>query len=196
MHKNHKLLAMVVTLLASAFIAKTSFAEEPQTASAQIGLALPLVGDLKDIADPGLTFGVQAMHKANATSRYGIGVSYTSFGQDDADGVETEVSMISTLAMTQHILDPKSSSTPFFQGGFGFTRTQVNIARQNAGGAAVERGSNQEDISPTILIGFGMDMPAAYNTTVGFSVDYQHFFFKVGDVSGGGTLNFNLHMRV
>ena len=69
-------------------------------------------------------------------------------------------------------------------------------AESNAGGPAITRGTNEEDISPTFLLGLGFDMPVSNNATFGVSVDYQHFFFKVGDVDGGGSLNLLAHLRV
>jgi hypothetical protein len=31
---------------------------------------------------------------------------------------------------------------------------------------------------------------------LGMSLDYQHFFFKVGDVNGGGSFNILAHLRM
>jgi len=190
-----KLIVAALVASSSAFAGKAAFAAEP-TASVRLGLAIPMVGDLRDIADPGLAFGAQAMHRVNAQEKFGVDVSYISFGKDSEDQIDTEVSIISTMALMHHDLSPRSGSSPFIETGFGFARTQVNIAASNASGPAVTRGNNESDISPTFMLGLGMDMPISNNATFGVSVDYQHFFFKVGDVDGGGTLNLLAHLRV
>ena len=51
-------------------------------------------------------------------------------------------------------------------------------------------------VASIVLLGLGFDMPISNNATFGVSVDYQHFFFKVGDVDGGGSLNLLAHLRV
>jgi hypothetical protein len=190
------MMVMALFVSASGFLGRTAFSADQPTAAVRLGLAIPLVGDLKDIADTGLAIGAQAMHRVDAQNRYGIDVSYISFGKDSEDQVDTEVSIISTLALLHHEISPTSGATPFIETGFGFARTQVNIAASNAGGAAIERGTNQEDISPTFLLGLGFDTPISNSATFGVSLDYQHFFFKVGDVDGGGSLNLLAHLRV
>jgi hypothetical protein len=192
----NKMMLMALTLFLTGLAGRAAFAATPQGASAQIGLALPLVGDLKDLADPGIFLGAQAMHQADVYNRYGIGMSYMSFGKASEQNVDTEVSIISTLALVHHDLAGGKGGTPFFEGGFGFARTQVNIAASNATGPDVTKGTNQEDISPTVLLGFGFDLPVSNGATFGLSVDYQHFFFKVGQVSGGGSLSVLANLRV
>ncbi len=194
---HNKIIMMALVLGSSLFLGTVAAAAEMQTTtSAHIGLALPLVGDLDDIADPGIAIAAQAMHRVNPYESYGVGMSYASFGKDSMDQVNTEVSIISMLAMVRHDLAPKGNRSPFFEGGFGFARTQVNVEASNATGAPVTRGNNEEDISPTFLLGVGFDMPVSAGATFGVSVDYQHFFFKVGDVDGGGSLNLLAHLRV
>ncbi len=193
-----KLKMTMLMLLAGVLGGGSAFAatQGQAVAGGQVGFALPMVGDLKDVADPGLAIGVQAMHQSTPRDRFGVGVSYISFGQDSDQGVDTEVSVISTLALSHHDIVTGGSARPFFEGGFGFARTQVNIAQSNATGPDVTKGTNQEDISPTFLVGLGFDMNVSQGAVFGVSIDYQHFFFKIGDVDGGGTLNFLAHLRI
>ncbi len=187
---------MVLTLVITGGFMAIVNAEELPTASVRIGPALPLVGDLEDIADTGLSIGVQATHKVNPLDSYGVDVNYFTFGEDSEQNVETSVSIISTLVLTRHSFSNANSASPFLEGGVGFARTQVNIDNVNSSGAPIQRGSNEEDISPTFMIGAGVDMPISGGASFGFSVDYQHFFFKVGDVDGGGSLSILAHLRV
>jgi hypothetical protein len=191
-----KIIVMALLVSASGFLGKAAFSAEEPTASVRLGLAVPLVGDLKDIADTGLAIGAQMMHVVSPQDKYGIDVSYISFGKDSEEQVDTEVSIISTLALMHHNMSATRGTTPFIETGFGFARTQVNIAPSNVGGAPITRGDNEEDISPTFLLGVGFDMPISNNALFGVSVDYQHFFFKVGAVDGGGSLNILAHLRI
>lgn len=191
-----KFVVMALIVMAGGVVERVAVAEEQPTVAVRAGFAIPMIGDLKDIADTGLTFGAQAMHRVSPQDRYGIDLSYITFGKDSQDQVDTEVSIISTMAMMHHEFAGKSTALPFIETGFGFARTQVNIAATNAGGAAVTRGTNQEDISPTLSLGLGVDMPISNSAAFGVSMNYQHFFFKVGDVDGGGSLSLLAHLRV
>lgn len=164
--------------------------------TADVGLTLPIAGGLKDIADPGLSFGAEGMHPIDAFDSLGGNVSYFTFGKDSMDGIDTEVSILSMLALYRHNIQPQTNRTPFFEGGFGFARTQVNISVPNAEGPAITRGTNEEDISPTLMFGLGVDMPVSNGASLGISARYQHFFFKVGDINGGGALNILVNLRV
>jgi opacity protein-like surface antigen len=192
----NKVMILALVVLSSGLASGAETAAPQQSATVKLGVAIPMIGDLKDIADTGLTFGAQAMHRVSPQDRYGIDLSYITFGKDSQDQVDTEVSIISTMAMMHHEFAGKSSALPFIETGFGFARTQVNIAASNAGGAAVTRGTNQEDISPTLSLGVGVDMPISNDAAFGVSLNYQHFFFKVGDVDGGGSLSILAHLRV
>src|SRR5437764_877165 len=92
-----KIMVMALIVSASGFVGRTGFSEVQPTASVRLGLAIPLIGDLKNIADTGLAIGAQAMHRVNPRDRYGVDVSYFSFGKDSEDHVDTEVSIISML---------------------------------------------------------------------------------------------------
>ena len=170
----------------------------PQSAQvfSQIGLAMPVVGDLGDIADTGLFFGAQVMHQMDPNTSYGLGVSYYSFGKASKDQVDTEVSILSTMVMTHRNIAMGGSAKPFVKTGLGFARTQVNISDATIARPAVVQGTNQEDISPTLLLGLGFDMKVSQGAMLGMSLDYQHFFFKVGDVNGGGSFNVVAHLRM
>jgi len=191
-----KMMVMALIGSSSLFAGRAAFSAEVPKTAVRAGFAIPMVGDLEDIADPGLTIGAQAMHRVDAQSSYGVDVNYFTFGKDSEDQVDTEVSIISTLMLMHRELSAKGGVVPFIETGFGFARTQVNIAASNAGGPAVTRGDNEEDISPTLRLGLGFDMPISNNAALGMSVDYQHFFFKVGDVDGGGALSLLAHLRV
>jgi hypothetical protein len=191
-----KWMVLALVLSAGGFLGTIGFAAEVPLLSVRLGPAIPAVGDLKDIADTGVAIGAQAMHRVDPQNLYGIDVGYISFGEDSKDDVDTQVSIISTLALMQHTVGTNNGAMPFFQAGFGFARTQVNIAASDARGPAVTRGYNEEDISPTFLFGVGFTMPISARTTFGVSIDYQHFFFKVGDVDGGGSLNLLAHLRM
>lgn len=192
----NKMMVLALVFTASGIMGRTAFSAEQPTVATRVGLAIPMIGDLKDIADTGFAIGAQAMHRVSPHDRYGIDISYISFGKDSEQQVDTEVSIISTLALLHHEIATKGNALPFFETGFGFARTQVNISGANAGGPAVTQGTNEEDISPTILLGLGFDTPVSNGATFGVSVDYQHFFFKVGDVNGGGSLQLLAHLRV
>ena len=157
---------------------------------------MPVVGDLGDIADTGLFFGAQVMHQMDPNTSYGLGVSYYSFGKASKDQVDTEGSILSTMVMTHRNIAMGGSAKPFVKTGLGFARTQVNISDATIARPAVVQGTNQEDISPTLLLGLGFDMKVSQGAMLGMSLDYQHFFFKVGDVNGGGSFNVVAHLRM
>jgi hypothetical protein len=180
----------------NAFSAPVEPVTPPTTVSSQIGLALPAVGDMGGIADTGIFFGAQMMQQADPNASYGIGVSYYSFGKESEDQVDTSVSILSTLLMSHRKLSPRGSASPFVKTGLGFARTQVNINSGDTSGPAVLKGTNQEDISPTLLLGLGFDLRVSQGATLGMSLDYQHFFFRVGDVNGGGSFNVVAHVRM
>lgn len=200
MFSNQKrILIFTVILSTFAFAARSAFSAEPTPkteATMQLGVAFPMVGDLEDIADTGLSFGAQVMSQANARSMYGIEVGYITFGEDSEQQVDTEVSIISTLMKARHALAAKGNRAPFFETGLGFARTQVNINSPGSSGPAIVQGSNEEDISPTFMLGVGFDLPVSDGATFGMSLNYQHFFFKVGDVDGGGSLGLLAHLRI
>ena len=197
-----KLTMFVFVLSACGLIGRNAFSAptqpSPQSAQifSQIGLAIPVVGDLGDIADTGLFFGAQVMHQVDPNASYGLGVSYYSFGKASKDQVDTEVSILSTMLMTHRTLSTGKGASPFDKTGLGFARTQVNINDATTTGPAVVQGTNQEDISPTLLLGVGFDMKVSQGAMLGMSLDYQHFFFKVGDVNGGGSFNLVAHLRM
>ncbi len=198
----NKLTMLGLVLFAIGLISRNAFSAptEPSPQSAQvfsqIGLAMPVVGDLGDIADTGLFFGAQVMHQVDPNASYGLGVSYYTFGKASKDQVDTEVSILSTLLMTHRTLSTGKGASPFVKTGLGFARTQVNINDTTTTGPAVNQGTNQEDISPTLLLGLGFDMKVSQGAMLGMSLDYQHFFFKVGDVNGGGSFNVVAHLRM
>ena len=194
-------MVLLLILSSGGLMGRAAFAaaEEPpakQSVAAQIGLAIPMVGDLKDVADTGFSFGAQVMQEVDAHSRFGVGISYFSFGKESESGVDTEVSVISTLLMTERALAARGRAAPFLKTGIGFARTQVNINASGTPGPAVLQGTNQEDISPTLLVGLGFEWPVSHGAALGVSVDYQHFFFKVGDVNGGGSLTILAQLRM
>ncbi len=192
----------VFALSSIGFISGNSFsapAETPSTPStvfSQFGLAIPAVGDMGDICDTGLFFGAQVMQQVEPNASYGVGVSYYSFGKASKDQVDTEVSILSTMLMSHRNLSAGGSTSPFLKTGLGIARTQVNIDDTSVNKTAVLRGTNEEDISPTLLIGLGFDMKVSQGAMLGMSLDYQHFFFKVGDVNGGGSFNVLAHLRM
>ncbi|MBL0057981.1 MAG: hypothetical protein IPP35_02420 [Elusimicrobia bacterium] len=198
--KNLTMLGFV--LLLSGFASRSAFsapAEMPPQATtvfSQIGLAIPVVGDLGDISDTGLFFGAQVMQQSDPNASYGVGVSYYSFGKASKDQVDTSVSILSTMLMTHHSMATGGGASPFVKTGLGLARTQVNINDATTAGPAVVQGSNQEDISPTLLLGLGFDMKVSQGAMLGMSLDYQHFFFRVGDVNGGGSFNVVAHLRM
>lgn len=191
-----KMMVGVLIILAGGFMARTAFSEEKLTSSARLGVVLPLVGDLEDIADTGFALGAQTMHRVSANDSYGVDIGYFSFGEDSEEQVDTTVSIISMIGLRRHEMSPRGDTKPFIETGFGFARTQINIADSNAGGAAVTRGTNEEDISPTIMLGLGFDRPISNGAAFGMSLNYQHFFFKVGDVNGGGSFSLLAHLRI
>ncbi|MBK8576058.1 MAG: hypothetical protein IPN90_10450 [Elusimicrobia bacterium] len=199
----NKLTTLVLVLSLSGGVGRKAFsapAELPTqktTVFSQLGLALPAVGDMGDIADTGLFFGAQVMQEVEPNASFGFGVSYYSFGKASEDQVDTSVSVLSTMMMTHHTLGARGSTSPFVKTGLGFARTQVNInSGTTTGSAPVEQGTNQEDISPTLLLGLGFDMKVSQGALLGMSLDYQHFFFRVGDVNGGGSFNVVAHVRM
>lgn len=198
--KKIKLFALVLGSIGffsgNSFSAPAETPSNPSEVFSQIGLAIPAVGDLADISDTGLFFGAQVMHEVDRNSSYGVGVSYYSFGKASKDQVDTEVSVLSTLLMSHRNLSTKGSASPFLKTGLGLARTQVNIDNSTVSGPAVVQGTNEEDISPTLLIGLGFDMKVSQGAMLGMSLDYQHFFFKVGDVNGGGSFNVVAHLRM
>lgn len=201
-HIKKKIIMLWLVLSSIGFISGNSFsapAETPSKPSAvfsQMGLAIPAVGDLGDISDTGLFFGAQVMQEVDPSTSYGIGVSYYSFGKASKDQVDTEVSVLSTLLMSHRKLSSGGSASPFLKTGLGLARTQVNIDDTKVTEPAVLRGTNEEDISPTLLIGLGFDLKVSQGAMLGMSLDYQHFFFKVGDVNGGGSFNVLAHLRM
>jgi hypothetical protein len=197
----NKLILFALVLSLSGLISGTAFSAPaetppPTTIFSQIGLAVPVVGDLGDIADTGLFFGAQVMQQVDPNSSYGVGVSYYSFGKASENQVDTSVSVLCTMLMTHHTIVPRGNTTPFVKTGLGFARTQVNINSATTTGPAVVQGTNQEDISPTLLLGLGFDAQVSQGAVLGFSLDYQHFFFRVGDVNGGGSFNIVAHLRM
>ncbi len=198
----NKLTMLVLVLSLSGLVSGNAFSApsvpptQKTTVFSQIGLALPAVGDLGDIADPGIFFGAQVMQQVDPNASYGVGVSYYSFGKASADQVDTSVSVLSTLLMTHHTIGARGGASPFVKTGLGFARTQVNINSATTPGPAVVQGTNEEDISPTLLLGLGFDMKISQGATLGMSLDYQHFFFRVGDVNGGGSFNVVAHVRM
>jgi hypothetical protein len=86
----------------NAFSAPAEMPPQPTTVFSQIGLALPVVGDMGDISDTGLFFGAQVMQQVDPNVSYGVGVSYYSFGKASKDQVDTAVSILSTTLMTHH----------------------------------------------------------------------------------------------
>lgn len=189
-------LSFVVLLSGNVFSATAQTPEKPPTVFSQIGLAIPAVGDMGDIADTGLFFGAQVMRQVDPNASYGVGVSYYSFGKASKDQVDTEVSILSTMLMTHRNITMGGSASPFVKTGLGLARTQVNIDDSAVTGPAVVQGTNQEDISPTLLLGLGFDIKVSQGAMLGMSLDYQHFFFKVGDVNGGGSFNVVAHLRM
>jgi hypothetical protein len=98
--------------------------------------------------------------------------------------------------MTHHTMGARGSASPFVKTGLGFARTQVNINSATTPGPAVVKGTNEEDISPTLLLGLGFDMKVSQGAMLGVSLDYQHFFFRVGDINGGGSFNIVAHVSM
>lgn len=198
----NKLTTLVLFLSITGVTGRNAFsapAEPPPQSTkifSQIGLGMPVVGDVGDIADTGLFFGAEVMHQVDPNASYGMGVSYYSFGKASQDQVDTEVSILSTMLMTHRKITMEGSASPFVKTGLGFARTQVNVNSANTPGPAVLQGTNEEDISPTLLLGLGFDMKVFQGAIWGMSLDYQHFFFKVGDVNGGGSFNVIAHLRL
>jgi hypothetical protein len=147
----------------------------PTTVFSQIGLAVPVVGDLGDIADTGIFFGAQVMQQVDPASSYGVGVSYYSFGKSSENQVDTVVSVLSTMLMTHHNIAARGNTAPFVKTGLGLARTQVNINSATTAGPAVVQGTNQEDISPTLLLGLGFDTRVSQGAMLGFSLEGDAF---------------------
>lgn len=199
---NIKLKTLVLVLFLNGLVSRNAFSAPtepstpPTTVFSQIGLAIPAVGDMGDIADTGLFFGAQVMQQVEPNASFGFGISYYSFGKASEDQVDTSVSILSTMLMTHHNLGAGGNASPFVKTGLGFARTQVNINSAATPGPAVVQGTNEEDISPTLLLGLGFDMKVSQGAMLGMSLDYQHFFFRVGDVNGGGSFNVVAHLRM
>jgi opacity protein-like surface antigen len=120
-----------------------------------------------------------------------VELSLASYGDKSRGAVESEVDMMSALGLARFDLKSNTSKDPYLLAGLGLTRTDIDVSVNPALGVIA---TSNDDTSPAVLIGVGVDVP--FNKlTLGVEARYQHVFFDIGNVDGGGALQLLAQLR-
>jgi opacity protein-like surface antigen len=153
----------------------------PDSFSGHFGLAIPLTGDLQDVADTGFQLGGQWIHAVRSDLGFGLGLDYISYGDKSEHGVNVNVDQWSILGLVQKHLSYSRNNFPYLLGGLGLAQTNLDA---DAGFAS----ASDDDMGITFMFGGGVDYPLDNGLSIGFSGRYQQFLFDIGNVDGGGAL--------
>ena len=159
-------------------------AESTDLYSAQVGLSVPLVGDIKDIASSGFQFGGEWIRMSGRQMGVGLGSNFAYYGSKSRDGVDYTLHQLSVLGLLRGNMSAAGPSTPYLIGGFGATFSTLDAEVGSAKATTSDAGS------PTFMFGAGVDIPTASGMMFGLGLRYTQYFFRIGDESGGGTLHF------
>lgn len=147
----------------------------------EIGPVIPIVGDLEDVAKTGFMLGGQWIHRMSPGLGLGAELSFISYGDKSRGSTEAEVDMVTLMGLSRFDMKSSSSKEPYVLAGLGIAQTDLDV---NANSGPI---SSDDDTSPSLLIGGGVDIPLD-RMALGLEARYQHFFFDIGNVDGGGAL--------
>ncbi len=158
---------------------------------AHLGLAVPLVGDLEDVAGPGFMLGGQWLHRVSGVTDLGAQVDFIFFGEESVAGVDVDVDVLSIQGIARRNLNSTGASKPFLLGGFGIAHTEID---SDVSVGPLGFGVSDDDTGLTFSFGGGVDIPLT-TMMLGLTAQYQHFLFDIGNVDGGGALELLAQLR-